>query len=61
MKLLDEVGCCHGHVDTGTVVDGAGAELPGIKMTGDNDDLLWVLTSFQVGYYIVGLGVRQHL
>ena len=39
MKLLDEVGGCHGKSDTGTVVEGAGVEIPGIEMTGDDDDL----------------------
>jgi len=40
MEALQNFGGFHGHDDAGSVVDGSGAEVPGIEMAGDYYDLL---------------------
>ena len=48
VEALENFGSLHGDNDTGAVVDRAGAEIPGIEMSGDDDDLLGVLGTFKV-------------
>src|ERR1019366_5655429 len=51
----------HGDDNPRAVVDGAATEVPGIEMTGDNDDLLGMLAALEVGDNVVAGGVRKAL
>ena len=53
MQALEQFGGGHGDDDTRAVVDGAAAEVPGIEVTGDNDDLLGMLAALEVGDDVV--------
>ncbi len=61
MKFLQKFGRFHGDGDSGSVVDGAGAEVPGIEVAGDDDDLLGMFAAFQIGDHVIASGVGQFL
>src|SRR5208337_3190044 len=61
VQTLEQFGGGHGDDDTSAVVDGAATEVPGIKVTGDHDDLLGMLAAFQVGDNVIAGGVGQAL
>src|SRR2546423_4941319 len=61
MKPLQKFGGGHRDYDTGTVINGAAAEIPRIKMARDDDDLFGMLASLEVGDDVVANGVRQVL
>jgi hypothetical protein len=46
VETLENFGGFHGNGDAGGVVDGAGAEIPGIEMSGDDYDLLGMFGAF---------------
>src|SRR5208282_1309805 len=48
MKALEDFGSLHGDDDARSIVDCPGSEVPGIEMSGDDDDLLRMLGTFQV-------------
>ena len=60
-ELLDEIRHLHRDGHARPVVDRARAEIPGIEMPRDNDDLLGMLGSLQVGDHVVAHGVGQLL
>ena len=45
VETLEDFGGLHGHDYAGSVVDGSGAEVPGVEMAGDDYDLLGVVVS----------------
>src|SRR5258708_38354514 len=49
VEALENFWGFHGHDYTGSVVDCAGAEVPGIGMAGDDDDLRGMLGTVEVG------------
>ena len=51
----------HGDRDAGTIIDCPGAEVPRVKMTRNNDDLLGVLAAFEIGNDIRAFGIGQGL
>jgi hypothetical protein len=53
VEALKNFCCFHGDDYAGSVVDGAGAEVPGIEMAGDDYDLLGMLGTFEVGNDVV--------
>jgi hypothetical protein len=53
VEALENFGSLHGDDDAGSVVDSAGAEVPGIEMSGDDDDLFGMLGTFEVGDDVV--------
>src|ERR1035438_4698445 len=53
VEALEDFGGLHGHYYSGAVVDGSGAEVPGIQMAGDYYDLLGMLGTFEVGNHVV--------
>ena len=61
MKALEDFGSLHGDDDAGSVVDGAGPEIPGIEMSGDDDDLFGMFGAFEVGNDVVAGLVRELL
>src|SRR5258708_7928164 len=61
VEALENFGGFHGHDYAGTVVDCAGAEVPGIEMAGDYYDLLGMFGTFEVGDYVVTGFVRKLL
>src|ERR1019366_7873560 len=61
MQALEQFGGRHGDDDARAVVDGAATDVPGIEMTGDNDDLLGMLAALEIGDDVVAGGVRKAL
>ena len=61
VKALENFRGLHGHDHAGSVIDGSGAEVPGIQMAGDDDDLLGMLGAFEVGDDVVAGFVRELL
>ena len=61
VEALENFGGLHGHDYAGSVVDGAGAKVPGIEMAGDDYDLLGVFGAFEIGDYVVAGFVRKLL
>ena len=61
MKSLENFGGLHGHDYAGSIVDRAGAEVPGIEMAGDYYDLFGMFGTFEVGDYVVAGFVRKLL
>ena len=61
MQPLKKFGGRHGDDDARAVVDGAATEVPGIEMTGDDDDLLGMLAALEIGDDVVAGGVRKAL
>src|SRR5580698_2607950 len=53
VKALENFGGLHGHDYAGSVVDGAGAEVPGIEMAGDDHDLFGMFGTFEVSDNVV--------
>src|SRR5882724_1503686 len=60
-ELFAKIGGLHGDGYTRGVINRAGAEIPGIEMAGDDDDLLGMLAAFEVGDHVVADGVGKHL
>ena len=60
-ELLEEMNDLHGDDHAGAVVDCAGAEVPGVEMAGNDDNLLGVLGSLPVGDDIVAVGIGEGL
>ncbi len=52
VEALENFGGLHGHDYAGSIVDGAGAEVPGIEMAGDDYDLLGMFGTFEVGDHV---------
>jgi hypothetical protein len=61
VEALEEFGGLHGDYYAGSVVDGSGAEVPGIQVSGDYYDLFGMFGTFQVGDYVVTGFVRKLL
>ena len=53
MELLQNLGGLHGDRNAGAVIDRAGAEIPRIEMSGNDDDLLRMFAAFEVGDDVV--------
>src|SRR5271155_2787221 len=53
VKALQDFRGLHGDDDAGSIVDGTGAEVPGIEVSGDNHDLLGMLGAFEIGDDVV--------
>ena len=60
-KLLDEIRHLHRYGHPRSVVDRTRAKIPGIEMSRDNDDLLGMFGSLQIGDHVVTHGVGQLL
>ena len=60
-ELLDKIRHLHRDGHARSIVDRAGAEIPGIEMPGNDDDLLGMLAAFQVADNVVAHRVRQLL
>src|SRR5580658_9460655 len=61
VEALENFGGLHGHDHAGSVVDGPGAEVPGIEMTGDDYDLLGMFGAFELGNYVIAGFVGEFL
>jgi hypothetical protein len=61
VEALENFGSFHGDGDAGGIVDGAGAEIPGIEMSGDDYDLLGMLGAFEVCDDVIAALVRELL
>ena len=61
VKALENFGGLHGHDYAGSVVDGSGAEVPGIEMAGDHYDLFGMFGTFEIGDYVVAGFIRKLL
>src|ERR1700757_3535715 len=61
MKFPQNFGRFHGNHDSRGIVDGAGSEVPGIEVSGDDDDLLRMFAALQVGDDVVTGRVGQLL
>src|ERR1700692_1215271 len=53
MEALQNFGGFHGDDDSGAVIDGGGAEVPGIEVAGDDHDLLRMFRAFEIGDDVV--------
>ena len=60
-QLLEQVNGLHGNHDTGAVVEGSGAQVPGVEVAGDDDHLFGVLSSLPVGDDVEAFGVGESL
>src|SRR5580698_4847346 len=61
VKALENFGGLHGHDYAGSIVDGSGAEVPGIEMAGDYYDLFGMFGTFEVGDYVIAGFIRKLL
>src|SRR5579864_5140291 len=61
MKSLHYLGGFHRDHHSSGIVDGAGSEVPGIEVSGDDDDLLRMFAALQVGDDVVTGRVGQLL
>jgi len=61
MQALEYFGGLHGNGDAGSIVDGAGAEVPRIKMPRNDNDLLGMVRTLDIGDNVIPGFVRQLL
>ncbi len=61
MQFLQKLCRFHRDGDSGAVVDRAGAQVPGIEVSGDDDELLGMLAALQIGDHVVAGGIGQFL
>ena len=61
MQVLNQMGRFHGNCDAGAVIDGTGAEVPGIEVARNNNNLFRLFTAFDVGNDVGTFAVRQNL
>jgi hypothetical protein len=61
VQALENFSGLHGYDYASSVVDGSGAQIPGIEVAGDDYDLLGVLGALEVGDYVVAGFVRKFL
>ena len=61
MKALKNFGGFHRDDHAGSVIDRAGAEIPGIEMARDNHDLFGMLGALEVGDHVVTGFIRKLL
>src|SRR5205807_2553650 len=55
---LDQLSDLHSYCDACAVIDRAGAQVPRVQMTGDNDYLLGMLAAFNIRDDVVALDSR---
>src|ERR1700724_2649843 len=61
VKHLKKFRRFHGNDHASAIVDGTGAEIPRVEMSGDHHDLLWMFAALQIGDHIVAGNVGQLL
>ena len=67
MQLLHQLRGFHGDGHAGRVVNGAGSQVPGVEVAGNDHDLLRMFGAFQVSHHIEGadffggLGGQDHV
>ena len=54
MQLLHQLRGFHGYRNAGRVIDGAGSQIPGVEVAGNDHHLLRMLRPFQVSHYVEG-------
>ena len=59
MQLLQNLRRLHGDGYSGCIVDGAGAEIPRVEVTGDDNHFLRMLASLKICDHVVAGGVRK--
>lgn len=55
IHLRDQANDVHGYADTGSVVECARTQAPGIQMSRDDNDFVWTLSASQVGDHVAAL------
>ena len=61
MEPLQQLRRFHGNHYAGAVVDRARAQVPGVEMSGQHNDLLGMLTALKIGDHVMAGGFRQLL
>src|SRR2546423_13099984 len=61
VEFVKDFGGLHSDDYASAIVDRAGAKVPGIEVSGDDNDLFRVLGSFQVRNHVITLRLRSHL
>jgi hypothetical protein len=61
MQALENFSGGHGDDNTGAVVDSAATEVPGIEVAGNDDDLLGMVATLEIGDDVVASDVGKSL